>query len=67
MNAKSGMYALPAKYVGPYAEQDAVLTLQLWNQLYPRIQEEGLEKIFKLECDLIPLLIEMRWKGVRVD
>ena len=32
-----------------------------------RRQEEGLEKIFKLECDLIPLLIEMRWKGVRVD
>tara|TARA_R110000824_G_scaffold103331_5_gene245467 strand:+ start:10880 stop:12739 length:1860 start_codon:yes stop_codon:yes gene_type:complete len=67
VNPKSGMYVLPAKYVGPYAEQDAVLTLQLWNQLYPRIQEEGLEKIFKLECDLIPLLIEMRWKGVRVD
>ena len=67
VNTKSGLYQLPAKYVGPYAEQDAVLTLQLWKQLYPRLQEEALDKIFKLECDLIPLLIEMRWKGVRID
>ncbi len=67
VNAKSGLYRLPSKYVGPYAEQDAVLTLQLWKVLYPQIQEEGLTKIFELECDLIPLLIEMRWKGVRID
>ena len=67
VNTKSGLYQLPAQYAGPYAEKDAALTLQLWNQLYPRIQEQGLDKIFKLECDLIPLLIEMRWKGVRID
>ena len=67
VNAKSGMYALPAKYVGPYAEQDAVLTLKLWKLLSKRIEAEGLQKIFDLECDLIPLLIEMRWRGVRID
>ncbi len=61
------MWSLPAKYVGPYAEQDAVLTLRLWKTLGKRIEAEGLQKIFDLECDLIPLLIEMRWRGVRID
>ena len=67
VNAKSGMWALPAKYVGPYAEQDAVLTFKLWGIFKKKIEAEGLKKIFDLECDLIPLLIEMRWRGVRID
>ena len=67
VNPKGGMWALPAKYVGPYAEQDAVLTLKLWKIFKSRIEIEGLQKIYDLECDLIPLLIEMRWRGVRID
>jgi len=67
VNAKSGMHELPSRYVGPYAEQDAALTLKLWDQLHGRIQENGLTKIFQMECDLIPLLLEMRWRGVRID
>jgi len=67
VNAKSGMHELPSRYVGPYAEQDAALTLKLWDQLYGRILENGLTKIFQMECDLIPLLLEMRWRGVRID
>ena len=67
VDKKSGMWALPAKYVGPYAEQDAVMTLKLWKIFKKRIETEGLQKIFNLECALIPLLIEMRWRGVRID
>ena len=67
VNPKGGMWALPAKYVGPYAEQDAVLTLKLWKIFKKRIEIEGLQRIYDLECDLIPLLIEMRWRGVRID
>ena len=67
VNPQGGMWALPAKYVGPYAEQDAVLTLKLWKIFKSRIEIEGLQKIYDLECDLIPLLIEMRWRGVRID
>ena len=67
VNPKSGMHELPSRYVGPYAEQDAVLTLKLWDQLDTQIQENGLTKIFQMECDLIPLLLEMRWRGVRID
>ena len=67
INKKSGLYQLPAKYVGPYAEQDAALTLKLWDKFSSLIQEEGLQQVFQMECDLIPLLIEMRWRGVRID
>ena len=61
------MYKLHAKYVGPYGEQDAALTLKLWKKLKVEIAEQGLEKILAMESKLIPLLLEMRWRGVRVD
>jgi len=67
INPKSEMYKLPAKYVGPYGEQDAALTLNLWNQLKLEISEQNLEKILEMESKLLPLLLEMRWRGVRVD
>jgi DNA polymerase I-like protein with 3'-5' exonuclease and polymerase domains len=67
VNPKSEMYKLHAKYVGPYGEQDAVLTLRLWKKLKLEIAEQNLEKILDMECRLIPLLLEMRWRGVRVD
>jgi DNA polymerase I-like protein with 3'-5' exonuclease and polymerase domains len=67
INPKSEMYKLNSKYVGPYGEQDAALTLKLYEKLKLEIQEQNLEQIYDLECSLIPLLIEMRWRGVRVD
>ncbi len=67
VNPKSEMYKLPSKFVGPYGEQDAALTLKLWQKLKIEVQEQGLEKILDMECRLIPLLLEMRWRGVRID
>ena len=29
--------------------------------------EEGLTDLFRMECGLIPLLLEMRFRGVRID
>lgn len=67
LDPKSEMYKLPAKYVGPYAQQDAALTLKLWGILKQGLKEENVEKIYELETSLIPILLDMRWKGVRVD
>lgn len=66
-NPKSEMHKLPAIYVGKYAEQDAGGTLRLWQRLHTLIEAEGLQDIFTLECDLIPVLHKMRERGVRVD
>ncbi len=67
VNAKSEMWRLPAMFVGPYAEQDASLTLRLWTHLKPLLDKEDLWHIFDLESSLTPILVEMRARGVRVD
>ena len=67
INPKAEMYKLHSKYVGPYGEQDAALTLKLYEKLKLELREQNLEPIYEMECKLIPLLLEMRWRGVRVD
>tara|TARA_R110000744_G_scaffold14912_6_gene42075 strand:+ start:2332 stop:4257 length:1926 start_codon:yes stop_codon:yes gene_type:complete len=67
VDPKGDMWRLPAKYVGDYAEQDASLTLRLWDRLKSKISEQDLHHIFDLETRLIPLMIKMRSNGVRVD
>ena len=67
VDPKSEMYKLPAMYVGEYAEQDATLTLQLWQEMKKEIQHQDIQSIFDLECELFPCLVDMRFLGVRVD
>ena len=67
VDAKAEMYKLPAMYVGPYAEQDADLTLRLWQFFKIELIKQELSSIFDLETRLLPCLIDMKWNGVRVD
>ena len=67
VNAKGELYKLPAKFVGAYAEQDASLTLKLWQYLKTEIMKQSLTDIFNTEIELLPILIEMRAVGVRVN
>ena len=67
IDPKSEMYKLPAMYVGEYAEQDAVLTLKLWQEMKKEILAQDIEDIFNLETELFPCLVDMRFLGVRVD
>ena len=67
IDPKAEMWKLPAKFVGQYAEQDAALTLKLWNCFETELQKQELGSIFELESSLIPMMLDMREKGVRVD
>jgi DNA polymerase I-like protein with 3'-5' exonuclease and polymerase domains len=67
VNAKAEMWKLPAMYVGPYAEQDADLTLRLWQHFKLELIKQELSSIFDLETRLFPCLLDMKTKGVRVD
>jgi DNA polymerase I-like protein with 3'-5' exonuclease and polymerase domains len=67
VDAKAEMYKLPYQYVGPYAEQDAAMTLRLWKALEVEIRKQELNSIFNLETELLPVLVEMKWKGVRIN
>jgi DNA polymerase I-like protein with 3'-5' exonuclease and polymerase domains len=67
VDPKSGMWQLPPRYVGKYAEQDALITLKLWDNLSKKITQQECSSIFELETDLLPVLFEMKTRGVRVD
>jgi len=67
LDPKSEMYKLPAMYVGEYAERDAEMTLELWQEMKKQILIEEVTSIFDLETELFPCLVDMRFLGVRVD
>jgi DNA polymerase I-like protein with 3'-5' exonuclease and polymerase domains len=67
VDPKAEMYKLPAIYVGTYAEQDAVITLDLWQELKKEINLQDLTSIMDMETELFPALVDMKFKGVRVD
>ena len=72
----ANMHKLPWETVIDYAEQDVTLTLNLWNKFKGLIKKpiktetkktKTLENIFDIETRLFPCLVDMRFKGVRVD
>ena len=67
LNPKSEMWKLPAHFVGRYAEQDAALTLRLWQHLSALIVDQELSSIFDLEMRVLKVCLAMRRRGVRVD
>ena len=67
VDPKAEMYKLPAKYVGAYAEKDAAVTLRLCDHLMPILEREECTSIFEMESSLIPVILDMKTKGVRVD
>lgn len=67
VDPKADLWRLHARHVGPYAEQDARLPLQLLRRQERMIEEQDLERVWDLECRVLPLLVAMRRRGVRVD
>jgi DNA polymerase I-like protein with 3'-5' exonuclease and polymerase domains len=64
---QSYIWKLPARYVGSYAEADARNTLALWESLDPILDHEGTRDAYRLEVDLLPMVLEMRRRGIRID
>ena len=67
LDPKGELWKLPARYVGPYAEADAELPYKIWKLQEPRLKEQDLWEVFELESRLIPAILNMRFKGVKVD
>ena len=66
-DAKGYIYLAPSDVVGPYAEVDAELPLLLKQKYVPELKRQGLIDVAAVEMGLIPLLVEMRKRGIRVD
>lgn len=67
LNPKSDMWQLHAQYVAEYAVYDAALPLQLLRKQERLLEAADLMGVWKLESDLLPVLVQMRMRGVAVD
>src|SRR5210317_990484 len=67
IDPKGDLWKLPAGYVGFYAEQDAGLTLRLWDRFKTEINKQSLHDVWDMEMELLPILIDTRRRGIRVD
>lgn len=67
VDPKSGLWRLPARYVGEYAEADARQPLLILRRQERQIDEKGLWDIYNLESRVLPVLVRMRRRGVRID
>jgi Mesyanzhinovviridae DNA polymerase len=61
------IWQLPAHFVGPYTEAHAANTLALFESLNPVLDQEGTRNAYRLEVDLLPMVHEMRRRGIRID
>jgi len=77
-NAISNMHEVPFSIAEQYAKQDVNLTLKLWELFDKKLdevlytkpetkKEYNLRNIFELETKLFPCLVDMKFKGVRID
>lgn len=60
------LWQLPPEFVGPYAEADVDRTLRVFDLQKSKLMRDGLWDLFMLETRLVPLLLAMRQRGVRV-
>ncbi len=73
----TNMHKLPAYIVKDYAKQDVDLTYKLWSLFNKKIDEvlytkedgeqKTCRKIFELETKLFLCLVDMKFKGVKID
>ena len=70
----SNMHKLSYELVKDYATQDVNLTLRLWKIFEKKLddiiylpKQKSLRKIFTLETKLFPCLVDMKFKGVKID
>jgi len=67
VHPKGGLWQLPARYVGVYGEDDAALPLQILKEQEKSIEKDDLWQIWNLESQVLPVLVKMRQRGVRID
>lgn len=67
VDPKNGMWQLPARFVGAYAESDTQQPLLILRKQERIIDDKDLWGIYNLESQVTPCLVRMRRRGVRVD
>ena len=64
---KRDLWRLPGRYVGEYAERDVTAPLEVLRIHEKEIERQGLQDMFDLESKVLPALLRMRRRGVKID
>lgn len=64
---QSHIWRMPSSVVSYYAKLDGVLPLQIFDDQRIELEAQGLWELYTLERRLIPLLLQMRKQGVRLN
>ncbi len=64
-----GFDQVPLETAGPYAAEDAEVTLRLHQAFWPRLEQQpGLARLYQeIEIPLVPVLSRLERQGVRID
>lgn len=56
---------IPEAVMIPYAKRDPEYTIQLWYYWQKPLEES--RKLYEFEKSLMPIIVDMEWKGLRID
>ena len=66
LDPKKGLWQLPARHVGQYAQHDTVSPLQILREQEKLIDQQDLWQIWNTESQVLPILVKLRRRGVRI-
>lgn len=58
---------IPLPILMPYMKRDIINTMALYEQQQDRISEKGMGKLVRLQSQLVSVIEEMEWNGMKVD
>lgn len=61
------LWKMPSYVVDEYACQDAELPVDVFASQKIELERQGLMDVYRMECALMPFLLQMRKQGVRID
>lgn len=61
------LHEMPISLVGRYAARDAWNTLEVHAKQQKELLAQSLHPIYELECDLIRVVLDMSWRGIRIN
>ena len=67
IDPKKEMYKLPGRAAAQYAIRDVTAPLELHRRQERRIEEEGIQRVWEMETAVLPILVKMRRRGIRVN
>lgn len=67
LHPKRELWKLHSRFVGPYATGDAALPLALLRRQEKDLEAQDLWQVWRLESALLPALVRMRRRGVKID